>query len=80
MSEQKRATPGPGSVWKHCRTGNFYEVIGLAKYVSGPGSGEGMRDFVVYRSQEDGRLWLRDVADFLAPTESGVLRFTEVIE
>lgn len=73
----ERHPPAPGSFWRHCRTGNHYEVIGLAKYASGPG--EGHRTFVVYRSADDGRLWIRDISDFLGITEGGAPRFEEVI-
>lgn len=66
----------PGSSWRHCRTGDLYAVVGLAKYASGPGEGD--RVFVVYRSRADGLLWIRDRDDFLGATEGGAFRFEKV--
>lgn len=38
-----------------------------------------MTDSVVYKSNADGRIWVRPLADFIGPNRDGVHRFTLVV-
>ena len=57
--------PQPGSLWRHVKRGSLYLILGTAvRQDSGNPAREG-EVLVVYRSESDGRLWTRPLAEFV---------------
>jgi hypothetical protein len=53
--------------YRHDKTGNEYEVVGVARH------SETLEEFVVYRAlYGDGGLWVRPVAMFTESVDAGV--------
>lgn len=69
--------PQPGEIYSHFKTGNKYEIIGLAKH------SETLEDLIIYKAlYDEGQVWVRPVAMFLdmKTLEDGTLvqRFTKI--
>lgn len=65
----------PGSFWRHTKRQTAYELIGVAKSQVD----ENESDMVIYKSVDDGQLWVRPVNKFL-DEKDGVFRFEKVKE
>lgn len=51
----------PGSFWQHYKRKTVYELIGIARSQID----ENETDMVVYKSVDDGQLWVRPLDKFL---------------
>ena len=71
MAEQRNKTiklpgdPARGAErYRHKKSGTTYELAGLATVQAATGPIEEGEQVVVYRSEQDGRLWAREQGEF----------------
>ena len=64
----------PGSTWQHYRRKTTYTVIGVARSQVD----ENESDMVVYKSIDDGQLWVRPKERFLEKIDKETHRFTRL--
>lgn len=48
--------------WRHIKSGGYYEEVGRGKFAYGDGA---FLDVMIYRSMQDGVIWVRDLGEFL---------------
>jgi hypothetical protein len=61
--------PLTGEIWKHYKHDDPYMIMTLARFELG------LEIAVVYRSINNGKIWVRSLEDFLGYVESGCPRF-----
>jgi hypothetical protein len=73
--------PYTGEVWQHYKTKGEYEILFIGKMQMKDPSLD-MKECVVYKSLEDGGVWVRPLSDFIEEviTDGGerVERFTKI--
>lgn len=66
------SAPKPGDVVRHYK-GGVYSVLALGADADDPDV-----DVVVYRSADDGAVWVRRLSDWQRPTDGGLERFVRI--
>lgn len=74
MEERKMK---PGAVYIHYGNGKAYQVLHTSAMLAGTSTND-TQEYVVYRSLDDGKVYIRPVESFLGILLDGRVRFREV--
>ena len=62
--------PTSGQIWRHHKTEGEYEIVGIAR-LQVKTTDLDMKECVIYKALDDGKLWVRPLEDFLESIDGG---------